>query len=45
MTVAIIWILAQMGAPWWVVTCVVLERAAAFALGVLKSLAENEVRE
>jgi len=45
MTVAIIWILAQMGAPWWVITFVILSKAAAFTLGVLKSLAEYEVSE
>lgn len=45
MTVAIIWILAQMGAPWWVVTLVVLSRATSIVLGYLKFLADYEVRE
>lgn len=45
MTVAIIWILAKLGAPWWVVALVVLTRAASIALGYLKFISDYEVRE
>jgi len=36
MIVAIVWILAQMEAPWWVVACLITATAVKTAVGFLK---------
>ena len=45
MTVAVIWILAQMEAPWWVVTCLVLAAAVKTVVGFCRFMIEYGERK
>ena len=42
MTVAIVWILAQMEAPWWVITILIAATLLKISWGFLRFLADYE---